>query len=371
MPQALPPVRLGDQEPHAVDLLAVLDAAFARAAERCRSGVRESDYVLAGRRVRLRLAGKTLAQRIAEPFAHVRMTPVQAMAASPCLTIDLWDERETGIRAAVETAANDFKVTLPTAGGAFAVSPDGRLIGYRIRQTVAWLDRKAERIVGSVECADELSLHERGKPLQVLLSVWHADQGTHVVHAGLVADNGNGVLLAGKGGTGKSTSTLACVSAGFTYVGEDCIGLADRRGHAFVGHSLYSSTWLEPADVARFPLLAPHAVPATHPEERKSLILLSRAVGLQFARAVLIRAVALPRVVAAAESRIRPASKHEALFALAPSSLLEMVPRPGARGLERLADLVERVPAYWLEMGGDLGRIPHCVREMLATATLS
>jgi len=36
MSQALPPVRLGDQEPHAVDLLAVLDAAFARAAGRCR-----------------------------------------------------------------------------------------------------------------------------------------------------------------------------------------------------------------------------------------------------------------------------------------------------------------------------------------------
>ncbi len=351
--------------------LATLHAAFARAATTHQPRIRESRYTLAGRHVRMRIVGETLAHRIEEPFAHLRRDAAEAVSAPPHLTIDLWDARATGVPAALASAHNDFRITWPVGDGAFAASPDGRIVGYRIRQTVAWLDRKTQHIVGWVECADELSLHERGKPLQVVLSVWHSDAGAQVIHAGLVAHNRLGVLLAGGGGSGKSTATLACVCAGFAYLGEDCVALAAGNGGTPVGCSLYNSTWLEPAGVARFPLLLPHAIPATHPAERKSLILLSRVPSLRFEPLVPICAIALPRVVEAAQSRIRPASKSEALFALAPSSVLEMIPRPGARGLERLADLVERVPAYWLDMGRELSQIPLRVRDILAEAAAS
>ena len=42
------------------------------------------------------------------------------------------------------------------------------------------------------------------------------------IHAGCVALNGNGVLLCGDSGAGKSSLSFACAKAGFTYISDDC-----------------------------------------------------------------------------------------------------------------------------------------------------
>jgi hypothetical protein len=44
-----------------------------------------------------------------------------------------------------------------------------------------------------------------------------------------------------------------------------------------------------------------------------------------------------------------------------------MQPRIGREGIDRLADLVRRTPAYWLEIGSDVSGIPDAVDELLAS----
>jgi len=56
---------------------------------------------------------------------------------------------------------------------------------------------------------------------------------------------------------------------------------------------------------------------------------------------------------------------------LAPSTIVTMRPRGGRESFEQLVQLVERLPAYWLQIGSRLDDIPRCVSEILADARLA
>jgi hypothetical protein len=345
---------------------AAMEAAFAEAATINLECFSEVHYRFANLEVRVRIAGRELAQHFRRPIAH--LDAGEAPPSAPQLAIDLWDEQETGVPCPVVPADDRIGSTWDVGNGIFTASVDNRFIGYEHRQSRTWLDRKTQRMIGWTASGKDLSLYERGKPLLLLVSLWYHDRDMRVIHSGLVSRNGHGVLFPGMGGSGKSTSTLACLCSGFDYLGDDYIGLQVLADGSFMGHSLYNSTWLEPDHMARFPLLPPHAIRGNRPEENKCLVLLSPLFPGRLRGSVPIRALALPRIVDAHTTRCRPASKVDALLRLAPSSLLALAPRSGVRDFQMLTRLVERVPSYWLELGRDLTQIPKCVEKLLAEA---
>src|SRR5260370_12818836 len=74
-----------------------MGAAFARASQECASQLKEANLVLGGQLVRLRTVGVKLHDRIMRPLAHLE-TSLRSGELNPIgLTIDLWDELETGI----------------------------------------------------------------------------------------------------------------------------------------------------------------------------------------------------------------------------------------------------------------------------------
>ncbi len=345
-------------------------ASFLEGMNSHRDGVCESYYAFAGCQVRLRVFGRKLADQICTAFTHLK-TEEKTGPTLPQLTIDLWDGAQTDLSSRLASIDEHIRAIWPVADGTLTSSPDSRFVGHQLPQFKTWLDRKARRLIGWTPSGKELLLHERGKPLLSLLSMWYKDQEIQVVHAGMVSRDGRGVLFPGSARAGKSTSALACLCAGFDFLGDDYIGLQVAGEDSFVGHSLYNSTFLEIDHLARFPLLMPHAIDRTLREKEKPLILLSQVFPMRLKRSAPIRVVVLPRVVDAAESRIRPASKGEVLLGLIPSSIVTIVPRPGAQGFERLARLVEHVPCYWLELGRDIAKIPHLVEDLLAEAARS
>jgi hypothetical protein len=312
--------------------------------------------------VRIRIVGHQLAQHILQSFSHLRTDTTSPNTSQ--LTIDLWDENATGIR-----CYTGSRVSGPGWTEVTSVSSDGRFVGQLLPNTLTCFDRNAQCIVGSIAWSERIFIYERAKPLARLLLEWHNDRHIQVIHAGLVSRQGKGVLFAAKSGSGKSTSSLACLCAGFHYVGEDFIGLQKLEDGSFVGHSLYNSVFLETGHLARFPDLAPYVIKGM-PHEEKSVVILSHVFPERLERVAPIRAVMLPRVMDTSESRIRPASRGQVLLALGPSSLIE-IPSRGMDGFARLAQLVEQVPTYWLELGRNLDSIPRRVEELLATITPS
>lgn len=338
-----------------------MEAAFEQALNKCKHQVTESDYSFAGRSVRIRVACLSLANHLLPPFSHLQTShrPLNESA----LTIDLWDEYETGIPCPVPLPSD-----APGLYRTVTASPDGRFISDQDARSLILLDREAEHLISSFKSAEQLLTIDRARPVNRLLALWYSDQGIQVIHSGMVSHKSSGILFVGEGGKGKSTSALACVSAGFQYLGDDFTGLQEQLDGSFIGHSLYNSSLLESAHLKRFPQLAAHAIHSESSRDPKSLVLVSHVFPERSSQVARVRAIALPRVVASGHSRFRPASKGEALLALAPSSLRLQI-SPGMRRLEELARLVDRVPSYWLELGEALDEIPPCAKRLLAEAT--
>ncbi len=334
-----------------------MQGAFEQAMMQFPETVYESNFLFSGQPVRIRVVGGDFAQHIVQPFAHLQND--KTGRRTPQLTIDLWDENATNIRC--------FAGSRGTCHGwedVTSMSPDGRYIGQMQPNTLTCFDRNTQHIVGSIAWSDQIPIYERAKPLSRLLLEWNNDRHIQVIHAGLVSQHGQGVLFVAKSGSGKSTTSLACLCTGFDYVGEDFIGLEKLRDGSFVGHSLYNSVFLETGHLARFPELSPHVIRGA-PHEEKAVVILSHVFPERLARVATIRAVVLLRVAGESESRLRSISKSQALLALAPSSLIE-IPSRGIDGFSRLAQLVEQVSTYALELGRDLESIPRRVEELIA-----
>jgi hypothetical protein len=167
------------------------------------------------------------------------------------------------------------------------------------------------------------------------------------------------------GGAGKSTSAIACLEAGFSYVSDDLIGLRGLSDGSFCGHGLYNSTYIEPSHLRNFPHLKSFATEGTLPGEDKFLILLSQIWPSRLIHTARIHTILLPRIGNGHDSHIWPAPKAKGLFALVPSSR-QINKRLGTTGFEKLVKLVDQVPCYWLELGRDLNGIGSCIERRLA-----
>jgi hypothetical protein len=310
--------------------------------------------------VRFRIVGSELAAAVSRPFEHLRSGT--GPSGLPDLSVDLWDEEATGVAGPALDKPAD--VTITSLEGAELVVCDARLLTYQFAQTRAWFNRSAPRIVGAVTSGRRLSLQECTKPLHIPLGLWLSDRGVQPIHGALVATDRGGVLLLGGSGAGKSTSAALCVSAGLTYLGDDVVAFTEESDGTFMGHSLFGTGRLVPEQTPRFPQVLPHTIPARPPEEPKTLVIWSHAYPDRVARSVPLRAVALPRVVGTEETRCARTSKADALRAFVSGSLFTMVPGPDRRTVNRLARLIDRVPAYRLDLGRDFAAIPHRIAQL-------
>ena len=321
------------------------------------------EYVFAGRPVRLRIVGRRLAERTHRAFAHLRRDG--APAARP-FYIDVWDESETGGQVLPQAAAMELDRRWVACDGTLTASPDGRYVSFRYEESVTLLDRQEQSMISCRRSGSHLSTGDCSKPYVLMLSIWYHDRGVQLLHAGLVAHERGGLLLPGASGTGKSTAALAAVTQGLDFLGDDFVGLERVDGGAFRGHSIFSTVCLTRQTLARFAEVRPHAVEDSFEVEDKPIVYVSELYPARIRDTVPIRAVVLLSK-GHARTEITPARRADALRAFAASTLHTVVPRPGREALDRLAALVERVPAYWLRLGPRLEDIGPSLSAIAST----
>jgi hypothetical protein len=212
-----------------------------------------------------------------------------------------------------------------------------------------------------IEDARDPHPYVRSNPLRYLLHWALGDDRFQLAHAGAVGTARGGVLLTGRGGSGKSTATLACLGSGLRIAGDDFV-LVENGATPRV-HGLYATARLAHDHLSRFPHLAARA---TRPprDDGKALLLLDADA---LARSFPLRAVVLPRVVPGAATRLRPAGAAETLAALGATTLF-LLPGAQRRAFAVLADVARRLPRHVLETGPDVTRIPAVLEELLACA---
>lgn len=222
--------------------------------------------------------------------------------------------------------------------------------------------RPAERIaLVWIQDKSQLPYWEIASPFCVVFSWWAEQIGGQIAHAATVGCDGRGVLLVGRGGSGKSTTALACVDAGLQYVSDDYVLLTDDPMP--VGHCLYSTGKLHRH------LLEDHfahwqdRVAANVGLEQKAVFFLSNDCPNQISKSLELVGVVRPRFVELAESTIELSSKANVLLGLGPSTVFQHPSRRG-NGLSFLAQLVRSLPSHQMNLGA-IATGPTALKDLL------
>jgi hypothetical protein len=336
-----------------------LAARFERAAEA--AGLLEDDLEIAGVPMRLRFAGPALRDVLLPPFEHLG----GEVAGAPALRISVFDSATTGVEPPIppwepisaEPGTNPLARLRSESVCVLAAGATGAI-------TAA--DVGAGEAVFNLPDAGRISPIERAAPLREALQLLMTPRGRCMTHAGAVGLDGCGTLLVGRGGSGKSTLSLACALAGMEIVADDYVLL--ETGPA-VAHAMQSTAKLTEASASLLGLgadvLPPEGFEPTVEGPPKAIVDIAVLAPGALRKQLGITALVAPRIDAPGRAELGPISAAQALRALAPSTVLQS----GADGratLSALGELVREVPCYELRLSTDLPANAAVLRDLVA-----
>lgn len=331
-----------------------LRAAFENA---CRGSDRiERDFKIGLLSFRLCMAGVTLAEQMTRALEHLAHPAVQ----NPDLTVLLWDDATTGTKLPPlpwrsQPTRLQFETIQRLNTSRFYVSFNeygGILNGYDAASGTAFFWLADGRNVPT---------HEWSTPLRNILHWFLMRHGAHFIHSGAVGTPFGGVLLAGKGGSGKSTTAVECLNSNLQFAADDyCAVTADPP----TIYSLYSSAKLHGENLARVPHIKAvvankHELPAD-----KATALLHRVWNEKLVLQMPLRAILLPRVSDRRDTTLTAASTLDSIRALTMSTI-SFLPRTDAAAVLQLNRLVASMPAYHLCLGTDMAQVSQTISRLL------
>jgi hypothetical protein len=221
-----------------------------------------------------------------------------------------------------------------------------------------------EKCLGVVwyPAATALPSWEKARPLIHAFKALFPVSRLMPVHGAAVALGERGVLIAGGGGAGKTSLSLACVEAGWRYVGDDCVLIGDAPLRAL---NVFRSARLREEMFTRLPhsLSAAYTISTDSGEVRAELdvgLLPSAVIGDTKVNIVVVPCRrGSPRISIV---RLRPAS---ILRELSVQSLVHL-PGDAAATYEFLAQAVRGIPCFAIDPGPVLGDVPTALERLVA-----
>lgn len=319
-------------------------------------GTIDRSYAIAGHPIRLRFAGESLIPFITSALEHLRTEN----CAEPALQICIWDS----------TSTNSSMVASPWTKDAFA--QHGIIPEYNTER-ICTIFQPGENTLNMLDLEENSAIYWRknihnipyytvGAPLRSLFHWWMHHNSRQLLHAAAVGTPEGGVLIVGKGGSGKSTTALSCLQSGLVYAGDDYT-LLSLDPEPYV-HSLYSTAKLNVGHIDHLPFLVPLIYNKQPSEEDKYVLLLNQHCPEKVSKGFPIKAILVPTVTGKPETRLRATTAMHALTALAPSTIFQMAGNR-SESFENISRLVKKVPAYVLECGTDIPRIPRVISDLL------
>ena len=204
---------------------------------------------------------------------------------------------------------------------------------------------------------------ERGSPLRLFVHWAQAAAGRRLTHAAALGLNGNGTLIVGASGSGKSGTTLAGLMNGLNSVGDDYVVV--EQGPSVVAHSVFRVVKQDREGLRRVGIEAMDLTGAKPNWHGKIEFDAARLAPHAFTDRMEIRALLLPRIAWTNRTSIEPVASHDAALALAPSAVLQL-PGDASEGFRFFASLVRRLPAYRVNLSQDPAEIANAIGSFLA-----
>ena len=314
--------------------------------------------------LRVRVIGSTLAPRVLPALAGLVDDTTAEVPdepePEPVATITVWDMAEAD-RALPALGLLPRPDEAPRT--TYLATGDGTQIEswfQPLESTISLFDHGHGQGWYCVRDASVLPPWESAAPLRALLRWALADHDLHLVHAASVGHNGRGLLLAARGGSGKSTSTALAAVAGMETTGDDYVVLHAPPGGVPTVYALYRPVKLHAEVLAtRYPDV--RSVEAGH--GKRSLWLDDLAPGSLVGR-LEVAGVLVPHVAGLDASEFRSADPATAVRGLGPSTVFQLPGRPGP-ALRAMGALAEQVPVFDAALGRDLDRVPGELAQLL------
>ncbi len=350
------------------ELIALLAAYHEEVSKR--DGLMEAVFKIAGQDLRIRCAGAIRASQLGLAFGHLHAG--LASDFPPGFTIQVWDCVSGGPPSHPFLSAylRDFHEHWENACGSRGEvrafhSPEIPVLYHPGPDVLSVIDVERRTAYYLKRDGSPLPSGEFASPFKTILHSWLSTQGLQLVQGGAVGNANGGVLLVGKG-AGKSTTALACLCAGMSYAGDEYCAV-QLEGAPYL-HSVYSSGALKGwKDLDRFPDLVEHV---SNPDcfaknnGDKAIFFLSQRWPGSMSCGFPLRAILVPYITGERDTRLGKCSEVHALLAISPATMAQL-PMAAAKDLERLGDLVTRLPRYRLYLGTDLAQIPAVIQSVL------
>jgi hypothetical protein len=323
-------------------------------------GSRERAFRIGGLPVRIRFAGPAMEENVFPALSHLESAQGDS---APELTVHVWDCESSGVQPPLPSDVwNDC-----TPWGELTAARGSAVHASRLMDIGVYsvLDIAGGRAVYWANRAGQVPPYARAAALRSVFHVWMRARGRIFLHGAAVAVGGEGVLLAGKGGSGKSTTALLCALSGWQYLGDDyCLASAGPQPRAY---SLYNSAKLSPDQWDRFAQWSgsPHAI--RDPQSGKAVVFLAFDPAVRVIAEARLRAVVLPEIGGASRTVLSEESAAAAWKAMGPSTVLQL-PGAGAQDLALIGRLARGVPCFRLQLGRDWEAIPSVVAQALSEA---
>lgn len=347
-----------------MDFLAGTRSAFAAATASSPDDTHELWFRFAGHPVRLHVVGSALQHILAQAYGNLALSAAEADDVGPAaLTVYAWDRATTDVGCPGIPHAPDTTDVL--GPGLMSQYADGQILRYDRSHIVKTIARASSEIFICTRDATKTGLNDRTKPFPHFLATWYHDRGVQLLHAGLVAQDDQGVLLGGTGGSGKSTSSIACALGGLQFLGDDTVGTAIVHDDC-IGYACYNAVRSDARNVEWFPQLqaAEHLLPATPADKGKILTYMTDVADARPISAAIIRGIVIPSVKGSGPTHVVPTTGANALRRLAPSTLLRGL-GGGVAGFKHMAELTRRLPCYELLLGASVADVPDAVQGLL------
>ncbi len=321
-----------------------------------RMGMIERWFEVAGARLKLCFAGDRLVECLVPALAHLEIPPASRADA----VFHVWDSESSGVDMVPPICPKEH---FSGRGDIWSMSSrrfKSAFLGADL--ALALMDVETLTAVYWVQSADNLPYWAMASPMRTLMHWWMERRGLQLVHGAAVGVEGEGVLITGKGGLGKSTTALACLDAGMQYVADDF--LAVELGPIPRAHSLYSTGKLEWSQMAQFPRFAPLARSHGSPDGDKAVLYLYPEFASQLVRSLSLKAILTPAIVDRADTGFAPLSRPlvERAAGFTTLTLLPYASRHTLAFIERLA---ASLPGLKLELGSDIAAVPTAIKGLL------
>lgn len=302
-----------------------------------------SSYKIGPFTVRISSNSASLAHKFIRAFSHL-----EEKSSPPDLTIRVWENAKLPPLDWNLIHSNGYRGYQDRSCYLHYFEAIGTLSAVDVETNIAYY---------AVQDAKTLPWWVFGSPFQAIFHVWLREKGIQLTHSASISNGKKGILLAGKGGSGKSTTVLSCLQEGLFSLGEDYLLLAPQKAY-----SVYQTAKLTPQTRNFFPQYNASIVNPELEGEEKALLYYQDLFPLQLEKSSSLDAVVSLRVGPFTD--LQPSNLATSLQGLLLTTAFQL-PHTDSRTASLLTKSLSPLPHYRLTLGPDLKANVAALRELL------